>query len=155
MLPLYLPPLVNWLRESAWSTCFFMLISFLHCGNIYSRIIRIWLSEYRRGDSCSNLALQHLCSGFSPRLNTSPHLPNFLVDSSSDSLSLGVPPKSPDHSDVNISSISTQTHQEARSPKTSGDVWHCTHPPETSAGALAPPQRFDTGADIPHPTSRS
>ena len=34
----------------------------------------------------------------------------------------GVPPKSPDHSDVNTSRISTQTHQEAHSLTMSGDV---------------------------------
>ena len=46
-------------------------------------------------------------------------------------------PKSPDHKDVHTSRISTQTHQEAHNLKTSGYVWHCTHPPETSAGAAA------------------
>ncbi len=46
----------------------------------------------------------------------------------------GMPPKSPDHSDMNISSISLQTHWETCSPKTSGDVWHSRHPPETSEG---------------------
>jgi DNA-binding response OmpR family regulator len=39
-------------------------------------------------------------------------------------LDFGVPPKSPDHSDVNTARILTQTHQEARSPTMSGDVWH-------------------------------
>ena len=34
----------------------------------------------------------------------------------------------------------------------SEDVWHCRHPPETSAGVLVPPQRFDTGADTLLPT---
>ena len=50
---------------------------------------------------------------------------------------IGVPPKSPDHSDVNTSRISIQTHREARSLTMSEDVWHCRHPPETSAGAAA------------------
>ena len=67
----------------------------------------------------------------------------------------GVPPKSPDHSDVNTSRISIQTHQEAQSPTMSEDVWHCTHLPEMSAGALGLPQRFDTGADTLLPTSAS
>jgi len=44
-------------------------------------------------------------------------------DSHSDSRCYGVPPKSPDHSDVNTSRISTQTHQEAHSLKTSEDAW--------------------------------
>ncbi len=35
---------------------------------------------------------------------------------------------------MNISSISIQTHREVCSPKTSGDVWHSRHPPETSEG---------------------
>ena len=56
-------------------------------------------------------------------------------------------PKSPDHSDVNKSSIATQTHQEAHRSKTNGDVWHSTRPPETSVGSFEPPPRFDTGAD--------
>jgi hypothetical protein len=34
----------------------------------------------------------------------------------------------------------------------SEDVWHCRHPPERSVGALAPPQRCDTGADTLLPT---
>jgi hypothetical protein len=52
-------------------------------------------------------------------------------------LRTGVPPKSPDHQDVNTSHISIQTHREARRLTMSGDVWHCRHPPETSAGAAA------------------
>jgi hypothetical protein len=67
------------------------------------------------------------------------------VDTSVDTLSNGVPPKSPDHSDVNASRIATQTHQEVCSPKMSEDVWHYTHPPETSAGTLVPPRRCDAG----------
>ena len=45
-----------------------------------------------------------------------------------DACPLGVPQKSPDHYDVNTSSISTQTRREARSPKTKEDVWHYTYP---------------------------
>ncbi len=59
----------------------------------------------------------------------------------------GVPPKSPDHQEVNTSRISTQTHQEARRPTMSGGVWHCRPLPERSASVLVPPQRCDTGAD--------
>src|SRR5438445_7625067 len=58
-----------------------------------------------------------------------------------------VPPKSPDHQEVNTSRISTQTHQEARRPTMSGGVWHCRPLPERSASVLVPPQRCDTGAD--------
>src|SRR5690348_16771622 len=59
----------------------------------------------------------------------------------------GVPPKSPDHQDVNRSCILPQTHQEVGSPTMSEVVWHCRHPPENSVGELALPQRCDTGAD--------
>ena len=71
----------------------------------------------------------------------------FCVDSKVDSKADGgVPPKSPDHQDVNTLRILAQTHQEACSPTMSGDVWHYRLPRETSASSFAPPQRFDTGA---------
>ena len=76
-------------------------------------------------------------------------------DSSFDSLLVGVPPKSPDHSDVNTARIATQTHQEAHSLKASGDVWRYRRLSETSASLLVPPQRSDTDADTFLPTSRS
>ena len=74
-------------------------------------------------------------------------LDTYFWDEENASPRLGVPPKSPDHQDVNTLRILTQTHQEARSPTMSGDVWHYRHPPETSASSFAPPQRSDTGAD--------
>jgi hypothetical protein len=76
------------------------------------------------------------------------------LDSGFDSISVGVPPKSPDHSDVHTSRISIQTHPEAHSLRMSEDVWHCRHAPERSASGLGLPQRVDTGADRLLPTER-
>jgi len=117
--------------------------------------LAVWNDGCRRGDSGSVLNRQYLCIVSSPRLNRDFSQRKGLGDSSFDSLSDGVPPKSPDHSDVNTSHISIQTHQEAHRLTMSGDVWYYRHPPETSAGELAPPQRFDSGGDIPPHTSVS
>src|SRR5215469_1159658 len=80
------------------------------------------------------------------RLDFAQHPADTLSDTV---ISSGVPPKSPDYIDVNTVHIVTQTHLEAHSLKTSGDVWHYRHPPERPVNELAPPQRSDTGADIP------
>ena len=103
--------------------------------------------ECRRGDSHPLPTWYCLCIVSSPGSNRYIFLYERSSDSSFDSLCCGVPPKSPYHQDMNPSSISTQTHQEERSPTMSEDVWHCKHPPERSSGMLAPPQRCDTGAD--------
>jgi len=91
-------------------------------------------NRVRRRDSCSFTGWQYYYVGFSPCLSKYLDLRNSPTDSSFDSLSFGMPPKSPDHSDMNILSISIQTHRETCSPKTSVDVWHSRHPPETSEG---------------------
>jgi hypothetical protein len=102
-----------------------------------------------KGDSCSSLAQQCLCIAFPPCLNEYFYRQVSPLDSSFDSLSVGVPPKSPDHQDVNTSSISIQTHREAHSPTMSGDFWHYRYLSETSANSLEPLQRFDIGAQPP------
>jgi hypothetical protein len=80
--------------------------------------------ECRRGDSCSQPATYCLCIVSSPCLNRYFLLSKSSNDSSFDSLSVGVSPKSPDHHDVHTECISIQTHREAQSPTISEDVWN-------------------------------
>jgi hypothetical protein len=59
----------------------------------------------RRGDSHPLTAWYYLCIVSSPCLNRYIFLNERSSDSSFDSLCFGVPPKSPDHQDMNPSSI--------------------------------------------------
>lgn len=92
-----------------------------------------------------------LCEKRIPRIFVQrPVTPFYLVrhsnispyESHIDSQRVGVPPKSPDHQNVNTSRISTQTHREAHSPTMSEDVWHGRHLRGRSAGTLVTPQRL-------------
>src|SRR5947207_13055335 len=80
----------------------------------------------RRGDSCSLHTGYYLCIVFSSCLNKHFNLRKGPGDSFLTVYQFGMLPRIAYHSDINTSSLRTQTHQETHSLKKSGVVWHCT-----------------------------